>query len=97
MTLWALLLLAMWQSRQGMRPGTPPSVMRRSAWVALLYLGVHNFWDFNLELGALAVPAVLLAALVQRPSQWNLGAVADGAGRADNRAFRVGSPAGAEP
>lgn len=69
MTLWALLLLAMWQSRQGMRPGIAPSVMRRSAWVALLYLGVHNFWDFNLEIGALAVPAVLLAALVQRPSR----------------------------
>jgi len=67
--LWGLVAAALWQARQMLWPKTnmQPSPVRRAAWIALLALGVHNLFDFNLALGGLAVPALLLATLVQRP------------------------------
>lgn len=80
LTLIALLCGAMWQSlRQlGQRKPHPPSPVRRAALFALIALGLHNLFDFNLAIGALAIPALLLATLVQKPigsisARWLIG------------------------
>lgn len=44
-----------------------PSPVRRAASIALLSLGAHNLFDFNLSTGALMVSALLLTTLVQKP------------------------------
>ena len=41
--------------------------MRRAALVALFGLLIHNTVDFSLEVGGVAVAAVALMALIERP------------------------------
>ena len=69
LALLALLCGAMWQSlRHLWQPGQQTtSPVRRAAFLALVALGLHNLFDFNLAIGALAIPALLLASLVQKP------------------------------
>lgn len=50
-----------------------PSPVRRAASIALLSLGAHNLFDFNLATGALMVSALLLTTLIQKP-HWNVRA-----------------------
>lgn len=67
--LFALLFLGMFDALRGVakrEPGSPHAASR----VALFALGglaVHNLFDFNLEVGGVAVVAVGLLALCQRP------------------------------
>lgn len=67
--LWGLLFCATAQAaRQLFRSsGESPTPVRRAALWALLCLGLHNLFDFNLQTGAVALSALLVTSLVQKP------------------------------
>lgn len=69
--LFTLLLLGMFDALRGLssREAAEPATDRklsRVALFALFALGVHNLFDFNLEVGGIAVAAVGLLALCQK-------------------------------